>query len=249
MKNQNHINTLTATQMAELASQHMDVMEKSIAAFNRKWGNLLSSNECKDLLTEAYLDACDGVDTYDSEKGGIRGWLSTVAHNAACSYMKRKLREVRLDLDIKQDTDDEDQPTAASTRLSRSERDQLLFSQWNSCEEAFSFEDRRKVRLQRECWMEAFHALSDNDQLLLYMRHDLDIPETEMARQRQMSYGALRVALSRAHDRFEAELEARHFKEIDEWTSRYFHEDNDGIPDWGDDEDETFFGGRSETNG
>ena len=96
---------------------------------------------------------------------------------------------------------------------------------------------------------DALAALSDREQVLLYMRYDLHMTGEEMAEELGLSHDTLRVALSRAVKALRKQLELHHFKEIDEWTSRYFHEDNDGIPDWGDDEDETFFGGRSEANG
>lgn len=241
-------NAITTDQMKHLAGDNLDVMTNAVAAYNHKWGNILSADECKDLVMQAYLNACDSAWTFCPERASLRTWLGKIAHNLAYNAVLRKLRMVRLDQDFDLDTEDEEQTRSASAQLTRSERDQLLVTQWAISEEALAFEERRKARLQRECWMAAYQALSDTDQLLLYMRYDLKLPEAEMARQLHMTYGALRTALSRSRDRFEAELEARHFKEIDEWTLQYFHQDND-LPYWEGDDDETFFGGRSEANG
>lgn len=241
-------NAMTTDQMKHLASDNLDVMTNAVAAYNRKWGNILSVEECQDLVMQAYLNACNSAWTFRPEIASLRTWLGKIAHNVAYNAVLRKLRMVRLSQDFDLDIEDDDQTGSASAQLTRSERDQLLVTQWAICEEALAFEERRKARLQRECWIAAYQALSETDQLLLYMRYDLKLPEDEMARQLHMSYGALRTALSRSRDRLEAELEARHFKEIDEWTLLYFHQDND-LPYWEGDDDETFFGSRSETNG
>ena len=124
------------------------------------------------------------------------------------------------------DAEDEDVSRQGIDRLGRSERDQLVIVCWSAHDEVLSFEERRKSRLQKECWQAAFYTLNEKDQLLLYMRWDLKLGGEEMAQELHMTHVALRVALSRAVDRFKAALDARHFQDIDEWTSRYFYEDS-----------------------
>lgn len=238
-----NINHMTATVMARLASENLAVMTRSIAAYNRKKGYVLSAQECEDLLTEAYLDAVDGAATYNPEKGAIKGWLWRIAHNAAVSYLKKRSLEVRLNEDSQMDSEEDVNPYSW---LSRTEREQVLRVEWESHDDILAFESRRRKRLQKECWYAAFHTLSDKDQLLLYMRYDLELGEEEMARQMGMTYGSLRVALSRALDRFQLQLEARHYQDPAEWTMRHFHDDNLWGPE---DDEETFFGSRSEANG
>ncbi len=244
-KNFDTTNNLTADQMKHLAAEHFEEIRMGIAYVNRECGGMLSSEECADLEMEAYLKACDRAYTYDPVKGGLAGWLWQIAHNAACDLVKKKALQVRLKDDSCYGADDDEVIRRGLDRLTRAERDQLTIAGWSSCEEALSFDERRKIRLQRECWQASFQALSDRDQLLLYMRWDLKLSGEEMARELHLEHIALRVALSRAMERFEAELAARHYRDIDEWTSRYF--DEDCYPEQED--DETFFGGRSETNG
>lgn len=248
MENMTNTSTLTTSQMAYLASNNLDVMANAIAAFNRKWGNLLSREECEDLVTEAYINACDAAHTFNPQKGSLRTWLRTIAHNATFNCVKHRQNQVRLNLDCHQEMEETERTTFPSDRLSRSERDQLLVAQWEVCEDNLAFEERRKARLQRECLDAAFHALSDSDQVLLFMRYGIKLGEDEMARQSGKSYGALRTALSRARDRFESELKARHYEDIDEWSSRYFYRDLD-FSEKKTKDSESIFGGRSETNG
>jgi DNA-directed RNA polymerase specialized sigma24 family protein len=237
-------NSLTVDQMKHLAAEHLEEIRKGIAYVNRKCGGILSSDECADLELDGYVKACDGACTYDPVKGNLAGWLWTIGHNTACDLVKKKGLQVRLKDDSTYGADDDEVIRRGLDRLTRSERDQLTIAGWSACEEALSFEQRRRLRLQRECWKAAYQALSDRDQLLLYMRWDLKLCGEEMAREMNLEYVALRVALSRATERFEAELEARHYRDIDEWTSRYFDEDCYLEQE----DDETFFGGRSDTN-
>lgn len=246
-KNFDSINKLTADQMRLLAAEHYEVFRKAIAFVNGKSGRRLSSDECADLEQDAYLKACDRACTYDPAKGDLVGWLWQIAHNVACDLLKRKKRQVRLMDGNYYDAADDDASRQGIDRLSSSERDQLAIVCWSAHDEVLSFEVRRKSRLQKECWQAAFHTLNEKDQLLLYMRWDLKLGGEEMAQELHMEHVALRVALSRAVTRFKAALDARHFQDIDEWTSRYFDKDSP----WGQeiDEDETLFGGRSEANG
>lgn len=246
-KNFDTINNLTADQMKHLAAEHLKEMKDAITYVNRKSGGILSPDECADLELEAYLKACDRASTFNPAKGDLAGWLWTIAHNVACDLLKQKARQVRLMDGGRYDTEDGDVLRRGLDRLSRSERDQLTIVCWSAHDEALSFEERRKYRLQKECWQAAFHALSDKDQVLLYMRWDLKLSGEEMAQELHMTHVALRVALSRAVERFKAELMVRHYQDIDEWTYRYFDEDSP----WGQeiDEDKTLFGGRSEANG
>lgn len=245
MENNNESINVTMDQMKHLASERLGEIRKSIDGFNRKNGLPLSPTECDDIELETYMRACDRACTYDPAKGTLTAWLKRIAHNLACDRLNEKNQQVRLD-ESYCDGDADEAIRRGLDRLTRSERDQLTVRGLSGCEEALAFEDRRKLLLQRECWQEAFNALSDRDQLLLYMRWDLKLRNEEIAQQLHMEHIAVRVAYSRAVRQFEAELEARHYHDIDEWTSRYFHED---CPlDWEDD-DETFFGGRSEANG
>ena len=216
---------ITTDQMKQLACAYLEDMGKAVRAFNHKWNGILSEDECRDLVMESYLQACRYADTYDPEKGSLKTWLKWIAHNKAYNYVKKIRREVKADLDGCHCTDDNERNLQVGIKLSVTEREQLVRSGWDYCEEVLVFEVRRKVHLQRECWIAAFQDLSEKDQTLLYMRYDLMLDEEEMARQRGMTHGALRTALSRARDRFLAELTARHFWDIDEWTSQYFHED------------------------
>ena len=247
MENNYDINNLTTDQMKHLASEHLEEIRKTIDHFNRKCGGILSREECDDLELETYMRACDSACTYHPSKGTLVAWLKRIAHNAACDRAKDKSRLVRLSFDSYYDVDADEMMQRGLDRLSRAERDHLTVTGWSACEEVLAFEDRRKFRLQKECAQAAFSALSDRDQLLLYMRWDLKLSGEEMAREMKMEHVALRVALSRAVDRFEEELEARHYLDIDEWSFRYFGDDC--YPEQEDDEDETFFGSRSETNG
>lgn len=217
-KNFDSINKLTADQMRLLAAEHYEVFRKAIAFVNGKSGRRLSSDECADLEQDAYLKACDRACTYDPAKGDIVGWFWQIAHNAACDYLKKKARQVRL-------ADDccfvcGDDGVMQRGLLTRSERDQLTIAGWCACEDNLSFENYRKQRLQRECWCAVFQSLSSRDQLLLHMRWKLKLSGEEMAQDLQMGHVALRVALSRALNRFKAELIARHYQDIDESSSR-----------------------------
>ncbi len=244
-KHFDNTNALTIDQMKHLAAEHLVDIRKSIAPFNRRYGGSLSIEECEDLEVEVYMKACEKAYQYDPNKGTLKAWIKKIAYNAACDLVEKKKKQVRLEDSSCYGDDGDEMTQRGLDRLTSSERDQLTIAGLSACEEILSFEQRRKLRLQRECWMAAFHSLSERDQLLLYMRWDLKLCGEEMARELHMEYVALRVALSRAMERFEAELEARHYRDIDEWTSRYFNEDCH--PELED--DETFFGGRSETNG
>lgn len=217
-KNFDSTNNLTADQMKLLAAGHFEDFRKAIAYVNGKCGRCLSFDECADLELEAYVKACDRAATYNPAKGSITGWFWKIAHNAACDYLKKKAQQVRLINDGYYGTDDDG--AMQRGHLTRSERDQLTIAGWCVCEETLSFEDKRKYRLQRECWCAAFKSLSDRDQMLLHMRWNLKLSGEKMAQELHMGHVALRVALSRALERFKAELIARHFKDIDEWTSR-----------------------------
>lgn len=246
-KNFDSTNNLTAGQMKHLAAEHLQEMKEAITHVNRKCGGILSSDECADLELEAYLKACERACTFNPAKGNLAGWLWQIAHNVACDLLKQKARQVRLIDGGYYDTEDDDVLRRGLDRLSRSERDQLTIMCWSAHDEALSFEERRKYRLQKESWQSAFHALSDKDQVLLYMRWDLKLSGEEMAQELHMTHVALRVALSRAMERFKAELMARHYQDIDEWTYRYFDSDSPWEQD--NDVDETFFEGCSEANG
>lgn len=222
-KNCEPINNLAIDRMKHLAAEHFEDFRKAIAYVNAKCGKSLSFDECADLELEAYLKACDKAATYNPGKGDISGWFWQIAHNAACDYLKKKARQVRLTDDSSFVSEDDD--VMLQGRLTRSERDQLTIAGWCACEDNLSFEDHRKQRLQRECWCAAFTSLSNRDQMLLHMRWKLKLSGEEMARELQMEHVALRVALSRAANRFKTELITRHYQDIDEWTSRYFVED------------------------
>ena len=254
MKNENtfanstHNSSITRDQMKQLAADNLDAAQKAINAFNKRMRGLLSREECYDLTMDAYNRACCSAHTYDPEKSAFRTWFHRIAHNVAHSYIQKKLLEVSTDFDSLGNYDPEDEERCESmVWLSEDDRRKITDYCWPK-DKPMICEARRKTRLQRECWLNALAALSDREQVLLYMRYNLHMTGEQMAEELELSHNTLRVALSRAVKALKKQLERLHFMDIDEWTWRYFGEDN--IPDLEDEDNVTLFlGGRSETNG
>ena len=249
MKQKNTANTsqgITPDQMKYLAAENLDVAEQAIAAYNRKWRGLLSQEECRDLVGITYVKAVESAETFHPEKASIRTWIGAIAHNVAYDYVQKRLREVPTDFNgINACGSEDEAPQGGPSWLTLSDR--RMIAQLSQEEEDLSFEAPRRTKLQKECWQAAYSALSDKEQVLLYMRYDLQKGGEEMARELGMTHGALRTALSRAVDAFEAQLRLLHYKEIDEWTWRYFGDED--IVDLDEEEEEYIFGSRSEANG
>ena len=241
-------NSINRDRMKHLAADNLDAARKSVEAFNRKMRGLLSSEECYDLTMEAYNRACSSAHTFDPEKSTFRTWFSRVAHNVAYNYAQNKLREVSTDFNSLDDYDPEDEERCVSM-VWLSEDDRRKITEYcRPKDEPMICEIRRKKRLQKECWRNALASLSDREQILLHMRYSLHMTGKEMAKEFGLPHDTLRVALSRAAKALRKYLELHHFKEIDEWTWRYFGEDN--IPDLKDEDNgAASLGSRSETNG
>lgn len=237
---------MTQDQMKYLAAENLDVAEQAIAAFNRKWNRLLSQEECRDLVGITYVKAVESAGTFHPERASVRTWIGAIAHNVAYDYVQKRCREVPTDFDSIDtfDTDDEVH-TTGPCRLTLLDR--RLLTGWSQDDDTLLFEERRRARLQKECWHAAFSALNDKEQVLLYMRYVLKKNGEQMAEELGLTYGALRTALSRAVDAFEEQLRLLHYKEIDEWTWRYFGDED--IVDLDEEEEDDIFGSRSETNG
>ena len=221
-----HNSSITRDRMKHLAAENLDAAQKSVSAFNRKMRGLLSSEECYDLTMEAYNRACGSAHTFDPEKSTFRTWFSRIAHNVAYNYAQNKLHEVSTDFDSLGNYDPEDEERCESmVWLSEDDRRKITDYCWPK-DEPMICEIRRKKRLQKECWRNALAALSNREQMLLYMRYCLYMTGEEMAVELGLSHDTLRVALSRAVKALKINLEQRHFMDIDEWTWRYFCEDN-----------------------
>ena len=236
---------ITSDQMKYLAAKNLDVAEQAVTAFNRKWRGLLSQEECRDLVGITYVKAVESAETFHPERASIRTWIGAIAHNAAYDYVQKKRLEVPTDFDTIDIFDADDRACTESPNwLTLSDR--RTIAQLSQEDDSLTYEDRRRTKLQKECWRAAYSALSEREQVLLYMRYDLHKGGEEMAEELGLTHVALRVALSRAVDAFEAQLKLLHYKDIDDWTWRYFGEDD--IADL-DEEEEYFFGSRSEANG
>jgi RNA polymerase sigma factor (sigma-70 family) len=250
MKQENIANTskgMTPDQMKYLAAENLDVAEQAIAAYNRKWRGLLSQEECRDLVGITYVKAVESAETFDPEKASIGTWIGRIAHNAAFDYVQKRLREVPTDFDgINACGGEDGAHPGGPSWLTFSDR--KMIAGLSQEEGNLSYEAPRRAKLQKECWRAAYSRLSDKEQVLLYMRYDLHKGGEEMAQELGMTHGALRTALSRAVDAFQEQLQLLHYKEIDEWTWRYFG-DEDIVDLDEEDEEEFFFGSRSETNG
>ena len=238
-------NTLTPNQVKTQIFASIDAAEKAIASYNRRCGNRLSKETCEDLAVDACMQACEKFHTYDPQKASVRTWLGQIAHNLAFNTLSRELKKVSLDFDRVHDVEEDEEGGAGASHLCQEERDQILLDEWDACEEVLAFEARRKSRLQKECYYKALASLGDKDQVLIYMRVEQHKGGEEMAEELGMTHGALRVAFSRALRAFKQALELRHFKDVDEHTSLYFWEESSARPE----DENAFWGGRSEANG
>ncbi len=147
------------------------VREHQQAVFRLAWLMLGDADEAEDVAQETFINAYKARDRYDSSLP-LRPWLMRICANVARNRRRSAGRYLAA---------------LRRTLLNESESFKMI-----------EVAERGMKNIDAQALWQAVRRLKHDDQIVIYLRYFLDMPETEMAGALNVAHGTVKSRLHRA---------------------------------------------------
>ena len=207
---------LTVEDVMKLVADSRQQLRKDINFMNMaKFGGQLTYDDCQEILATVTLNALEAAGTYNPSRGGMRTWLSNIAHNEMVNLLRQKNFFSRNGVQYMDESDEDgmfdDGIRQMHYRLDEDE---------SRSTGVFGKEATREALLRLELVADAISSLSKKDQSVIFMLRE-GLSGKEIADALGVKETAQRKHAFDMRGRLRKRLDERHYAAIQEHSDKY----------------------------